>query len=91
MSVHFYRYKNDWMYRPKAAAVGKPIDTYALEKVLGVVGGPKVIVCRKHPTSPDHEYQITIENGFITKAELGEDFSNGMCFSEVFEFTIDEI
>lgn len=89
--IHFYRYKNDWMYRPKAAATGKPIDTYALEKVLGVVGGPKVVVIRKHPTIPDHEYHITVENGFITKAEIGEDFMNGMSFSETLEFTVNEI
>ena len=91
MSVHFYRYKNDWMYRPKAAAVGKPIDTYALEKILGVVGGPKVIVVRKHEEIVDYEYHITVENGFITKAELGEDFMNGMSFNEITEFRINEI
>lgn len=89
--IHFYRYKKDWMYRPKAAAVGKSVDTYALEKVLGVVGGPKVVVIRKHESSPDNEYHITVENGFITKAELGEDFMNGMSFNEITEFRINEI
>lgn len=91
MEVRFFKYKQEWRYKPKAADEAKPVDTYALEKVLGVVGGPKVVVIRKHPTIPDHEYHITVENGFITKAEIGEDFMNGMSFSETLEFTVNEI
>jgi len=89
VTYKFFKYKDTWRYRAKAETDVRDVDTRALN-VLGVLGGPKVVVHRKIENSPDHELVITVENGFITKAEIAEDFMNGLRFTEVNEFTITE-
>lgn len=59
----FWKHNNEWRYKHKLDAAGKPIDTFALERVLGVVGGPEVIVAREQPNGK--KLNIVIKNGFI--------------------------
>jgi|AGFS01.1.fsa_nt_gi hypothetical protein len=62
----FHKHREEWRYAHKTWNASKPVDIFALERILGVVGGPKVIVVRKQPGS-GQEYHITVENGFITE------------------------
>ena len=64
----FFKYKDEWRYAEKTWQTSKPVDTFALENILGVLGGPEVIVVREQPGSKQ-TYHITVKNGFITKVE----------------------
>jgi len=64
----FHKHREEWRYAHKTWNASKPVDIFALERILGVVGGPKVIVVREQPGS-GQEYHITVKNGFITEVE----------------------
>lgn len=64
----FHKHREEWRYAHKTWNASKPVDIFALERILGVVGGPKVIVVREQPGS-GQEYHITVKNGFITDVE----------------------
>lgn len=91
--VNFFKYKGKWLYRIKGEEQPKDLDTYALESVLGVVGGPEVIVVRKTVDDAIGDVlHIKVQNGFITKAEVGSrDGDNFIEFGEVLSFWVDPI
>lgn len=64
----FFKHKDQWRYAEKTWHSSKPVDTFALENILGVLGGPEVIVVREQPGS-GQTYHITVKNGFITEVE----------------------
>lgn len=64
---YFTKYKDKWMYRKKGWVQAIAIDTFALERVLGVIGGPEVIVIRKQDEGD--VCHITLKNGFIDSVE----------------------
>lgn len=66
----FYLHKGQWFYKRRPGfEAGKPVDTFALDQVLGVTGSREVIV--KLPSSHEpRKYNVHIVNGFILGAEL---------------------
>ncbi len=64
----FFKFGNKWSYKHQSWETAKPIDTFALERILGVIGGPEVIVVREQPNN--ERVHVTIINGFIDKAEI---------------------
>lgn len=64
---HFLLYGNQWRYKRRDWERVKPIDTFALERILGVIGGPEVIVVREQPNG--EVCYITLKNGFIDSVE----------------------
>ena len=64
----FHKYRDEWRYSHKTWNASKPVDIFALEHILGVLGGPEVIVVREQPGS-GQVYHINIKNGFIDKVE----------------------
>lgn len=85
----FFKHQDKWLYKERTWAAAKPIDTFALERILGVIGGPKVIVVRAQPNG--EEIQVIVENGFITRVDKVSEFvSDGGCM-ECCPFTFDTI
>lgn len=90
---YFFKHNGVWRYKYPGDLNAKTIDTFALERVLGVMGGPEVIVVRKQPDGK--VYHINVKNGFIDKVEHA-DVSVGMLadgtnYIEVTEFHAKEI
>jgi len=76
----FYKHNNEWRFIEKGKERGEPISTFALEGVLGVTGVRKVIAFCDQPTGETVE--VTVENGFIIKAEVVEEYTDSVCDSE---------
>lgn len=90
---YFFKHNGVWRYKYPGRLSADAIDTFALERVLGVLGGPEVIVVRKQPNGSI--YHITVKNGFIDKVErletsIGE-LADGTNYIEVNEFHAKEI
>lgn len=91
---YFFKHNGVWRYKWPGDLQAKPIDTFALERVLGVMGGPEVIVVRKQPDSK--VYHINVKNGFIDKVEhvdecVGDNGGRETDYIEVTEFHAKEI
>jgi hypothetical protein len=90
---YFFKHNGVWRYKRPGALSGSVVDTFALERVLGVMGGPEVIVVRKQPNGS--VYHINVKNGFIDKVErAGETvgaLADGTEYIEVTEFHAKEI
>lgn len=85
----FFKHNDQWRYKEKTWPAAKPIDTFALERILGVIGGPKVVAYIKQPKG--EELQVTVENGFITRVDsVEESVGDGGC-AECCAFTYDTI
>lgn len=63
----FFKYKEEWRYSERGIEGSNPIGTFALEGVLGVVGGPEVRVRADQPDG--RAFYVTVKNGFIDKVE----------------------
>jgi hypothetical protein len=63
----FFKHGNEWRCIEKGSDKAENITTSILECVLGVVGGPEVIVVSKQPNGDT--YHINIKNGFITAVD----------------------
>jgi len=64
MSYTFFKHGLKWRYRKHNDVAANDIDTKALEEVLGVVGGPHVIVVRECLVERKLLH-IHVKNGFI--------------------------
>lgn len=66
----FYLHKGQWFYKRRPGFdAGKPVDAFALDKILGVTGAREVVVML--PSShTGRKYGVHIDNGFILAAEL---------------------
>jgi hypothetical protein len=88
-AVKFFRYAKVWRYKEIGQEGAKAVDTHALERILGVTGGPLVYVCRDVVNKGLGKLRIEVRNGFITRASLAEDdtipFTEG---AEVTEFYV---
>ncbi len=87
----FFNHCDKWRYRDVRDEVAREVDTFGLEKVLGVLGGPLVHVYRKKPESGIW-YRIELENGFITGVFQGpiSDLKKGEG-QTVTEFLVEEL
>lgn len=90
---YFFKHKGVWRYKCPGRVSADTVDTFAIERVLGVMGGPEVIVVRKQPDGK--VYHINVKNGFIDKVErldpiVGE-LADGIEYIEVNEFHAKEI
>ena len=69
----YYRFiglkDGQWKYRNNREESSKAVDTFALERILGVIGGPEVIVVREDLRTCQ-VCHVTVKNGFVTQAEL---------------------
>jgi hypothetical protein len=63
----FFKHGNDWRFIERGSEKSEHITTFALEGVLGVVGGPEVRVRADQPDG--RAFYVTIKNGFIDKVE----------------------
>lgn len=87
----FYRYRDKWFYKKRPGfEVGKPVDTTALDTVLGVTGTRDVIVILPGP-SKDAEYRVRINNGFIQHAHLAVKEESGEDLQDITEFVVREM
>lgn len=91
---YFFKHNGVWRYKYPGRLSGDKIDTFALERILGVLGGPEVIVVRKQPNGSI--YHITVKNGFIDKVErvdegFGDTGGRETDYIEVTEFHAKEI
>jgi len=86
-TYRFFKYKNEWRYREKTSVEASPIDAKGLA-VLGVLGGPEVVVVRPVPGEPDYTYRITLKNGFITEALMAREIDGGTMTTDVGEFAV---
>lgn len=65
-----FRHGDKWRYRDTRVETSKEVDTFVLESILGVIGGPLVSVYRPVTNSGLH-LRVDIENGFITSVLKG--------------------
>lgn len=66
----FYLHKGQWFYKRRPGfEAGKPVDTFALDKILGVTGAREVLVMLPSDHK-DRKYSVHIDNGFIMGAGL---------------------
>lgn len=91
---YFFKHGGVWRYKKPGDLQAKKIDTFALERVLGVMGGPEVIVVREQPSKKI--YHINVKNGFIDKVEhvanyVGDNGGAETDYIEVTEFHAREI
>lgn len=90
---YFFKHNGVWRYKYKGRVSADLVDTFALERVLGVMGGPEVIVVREQPDG--EVYHINVKNGFIDKVERLEpsvgELADGINYIEVTEFYAKEI
>lgn len=91
---YFFKHAGVWRYKKPGDLQAKKIDTFALERVLGVMGGPEVIVVREQPGKKT--YHINVKNGFIDKVEhvdvgFGDNGGTETDYIEVNEFHAKEI
>ena len=72
-ATKFFKYAGVWRYKIWGEEAVQLVDTRALENILGVVGGPRVVVFRDtgKPTAP--KLRIEIHNGFIAGASVAMD------------------
>ena len=63
----FYRHGDDWRFIEKGTEKSQPINTFALEQILGVVGTRPVRITVPQPDR--NEFYVYVDNGFITKVE----------------------
>lgn len=63
----FFKHGAVWRCVEKGSDKAQEINTAILEGVLGVVGGPEVIVVAEQPDR--RKFHITVKNGFIEKVE----------------------
>lgn len=90
---YFFKHNGVWRYKRPGDLQAKAVDTFALERVLGVMGGPEVIVVREQPDKKI--CHINIKNGFIDKVEHVDTevgvLADGTHYIEVKEFHAKEI
>lgn len=91
---YFFKHNGVWRYKCPGRISADAIDTFALERVLGVMGGPEVIVVRQQPNGG--VYHITVKNGFIDKVVhvdegFGDNGGKETDYIEVTEFHAKEI
>lgn len=91
---YFFKHNGVWRYKCPGRVSADAIDTFALERVLGVMGGPEVIVVRKQPDGK--VYHINVKNGFIDKVVyvdegFGDNGGKETDYIEVTEFHAKEI
>lgn len=67
----FFKHCNEWRCIERGHAKAEYITTAILEGVLGVIGGPEVIVVAEQPDG--RKFHITIKNGFIDKVVFSEE------------------
>lgn len=93
LMYYFFKHNGVWRYKCPGRVSADAVDTFALERVLGVMGGPEVIVVRKQPDGK--VYHINVKNGFIDKVERVEtsigELADGTTYIEVTEFHAKEI
>ncbi|MNM90619.1 hypothetical protein D3C81_1028860 [compost metagenome] len=86
----FFKHNDQWRYKERTWPAAKPIDTFALERILGVIGGPKVIVVRTWPGEP-YDTHITVENGFITHVAYNYEYVGDAGCAECCPVTYDTV
>ena len=89
--IRFARVKDAWTYTPVGGTEVLPVTQDVILNVLGVLGGPEVIVIRDADVANNTKYSITIKRGVITKVEVG--FVDGNCteWTEVLQFWVSNV
>jgi len=72
----FYKHGTEWRFIKKGQEKSEPINTFALESILGVTGTREVIVLCKQPN--DEIFHVTVNNGFIIKVEEVNEFTDSV-------------
>ena len=93
LAVKFYKHASVWRYKEIGQEGAKAVDVHAMDRILGVTGGPLVYVCRD-TGKESGKLRIEVRNGFIIRASLANDddtpFTEGVEVNEFYVRTLSD-